>query len=131
MAAPRSSPQQSQKIHLLQTEVALLKQTASTLEHTVIAQNAAMKSELAAIHTVLREIHDKLDKTNLEHAIELVRQSEAQKALAATVAANAAESTSEIARIDSKISKASGALFTIFMAILGSAMAWISPGNKP
>lgn len=130
-AVPRSSAQQSQKIHQLQTEVALLKQTASTLEHTVIAQNAAMKSELSGIHTTLREIHDKLDKTNLEHAVELVRQGEAAKALAATVAANATESAQEIARVDSKISKAAGGLFAVLLAFLGGAMAWFSPGSKP
>lgn len=127
----RISSSQSQKIHRLQTDNALLKQTVSTLEHTVVAQNASVKQELSNISATLREIHDKLDRTTLEHTLELVRQSEAAKALAAAVAANADESASEIARMDSKISKASGSMFAIFLAILGGAMAWFAPTNKP
>jgi hypothetical protein len=110
MAPPKT---QSQAVASLQTDVALLKQTVGTLEHTVVAQNAATKTELSEIKGVLREIHDKLDTHILAQAVELTNQK-----------AQIKTNTDEIAKIDGRLSRTWGAIIGIFTAIIGGVATW-------
>lgn len=113
----------------VEVDVELLKQSVTVLERTVVSQNAAVNTELKEIKGVLREIHDKLDRSTLEHAVELVKQRALIDANAIKVEAALTMQGNEIARVESKITKASAALATLFVTVLGGALQWLTPGK--
>ena len=101
-----------------QIEIALLKQNMTAIEHTVISQNAAVKVELSEINRVLREIHDKLDKTILDQAVQLTAQKY-----------EIASATKEIAKVNGKIAKASATVSALLMVVVGGLFQWFTPGK--
>lgn len=102
-----------------QIELALLKQNMTAIEHTVISQNAAVKTELSEMNRVLKEIHDKLDKTILDQSIKLTKQ---EYELASV--------SKEISKVNGKIAKASGFVSALLMAIVGGLFQWFTPSGK-
>jgi 6-pyruvoyl-tetrahydropterin synthase len=115
MAGPRTDNHQ---VQALQTEVALLEQRQSALEHALIGQNAGIKAELGEVKAVLREIHDKIDSSILAHTETL-----------ATHAVKIEAATSEIARVDKRISRFAATISATFLAIIGSVVQWFMPGK--
>lgn len=113
----------------VEVDVELLKQSVTVLERTVVSQNAAVNTELKEIKGVLREIHDKLDKSTLEHAVELVKQRALIDANSLKTEAALSAQGGEIARVEGKITKAGALLGTIFVTALGGALQWLTPGK--
>jgi diphthamide synthase (EF-2-diphthine--ammonia ligase) len=109
MAPPKTSP----SLHAVQTDVALLKQVTTAIEHTVIAQNAHTNTELREIKAVLREIHDKQDAYILAQAVKMTEQQ-------GQITANA----TAIEAVNGRLSRTAGFIVAIFTAVLGGMATW-------
>ena len=108
-----------------QIEIALLKQNMTAIEHTVISQNAAVRAELSDMNRVLKEIHDKLDKTILEQAVQLTEQKY-------KILANKEEIKdvkAEVAKVNGKIAKAGATITALIVAVVGGLFQWYTPGS--
>lgn len=130
------APPKTPSLHAVQQDVALLKQTTTMLEHTVVAQNASIKSELDKMNGVLREIHDKLDATILTQTVEVTR---IQGQMQANTLAAAIEFTKQqgqitanadgVLSLNKRLSKTAAAIVGLFTAVAGGMATW--PWFKP
>jgi hypothetical protein len=112
-AGDRTNTQKS-----LQIDVALLKQQTSVLEQTVVAQNAAMNTELSKMNGVLKEIHDKLDKTILSHTVELT-----------VLKASNEDNKTKIEDTNTRITRTSTFFGGLITAIVGGIASWLKFGS--
>jgi len=130
------APPKNNTLHAVQQDVALLKQTTTMLEHTVVAQNASIKTELDKMNGVLREIHDKLDSTILTQTVEVTKiqghltSNNLAAAIEFTKHQGMIEANSEgLKSLNTRLSRTAAAIVGIFTAIAGSVTAW--PWFKP
>jgi hypothetical protein len=107
-------------------------------EHEVSTQIAlcnqkidGLQGDIARQYDVLKELHDKMDKVILENSVTLAKHDTLITGMNDEIDYNHRELTGKIDSVDKKVNWGGGALFTIFITLLGAAAQLFLPSKGP